>query len=549
MKKLQALWNRYPVGAVLVLMFLCVLPWMILRDFTPSNELRYLSIVDEALRDGHVFVFFNQGVPYADKPPLYFWLLMLCRMLFGRHCAFVLSLFSFIPAAVIVWVMDRWVYGTSAPDLEPELAAREQELAARSRERMSVAMILCSTIYWLGLTFFLRMDMMMSMFIVLALYAWFRNRPWQFALFTFLALFTKGPVGILMPPLALAVYVLSCRIRKAKDADPRLRLGRFLGWRFLLLVGGLCLVWFSFVWLEGGSAYLKNLLFHQTVDRTVRAVHHQEPFWYYLEFIWPVLLPWGFLTVPVCVASLCRREGTAVPQTEDARTEKMLRCAFFATVVMLSLSSSKLPVYLLPVFPFAVYLLPLYVRRKGWQSWLFWLVVAAAATGMLIGLALVLETLFNKQIPSLAPYDFAASPWMTAAGALVFLGGLFVLLCNGRTRRSFPEIRPLAVSVFAGFLTLSPLILPSNEFLGYGPLCRDVPDGEPVYVMEDVRRPENMDVYLGRDVTVIHEGEPIPADGVFLTRDTFSDPALEGRPHHVHGSRIIWYLAGSEAPR
>ena len=31
---------------------LALLPVMILRDFTPSNELRYLSIADEALRDG-----------------------------------------------------------------------------------------------------------------------------------------------------------------------------------------------------------------------------------------------------------------------------------------------------------------------------------------------------------------------------------------------------------------------------------------------------------------------------------------------------------------
>ena len=81
MKKLQFLLDRYPVVSVLALMLLCLAPWMVLRDFTPANELRYLSIVDEALRDGHFFVFFNQGVPYADKPPLYFWLLMIFRVL------------------------------------------------------------------------------------------------------------------------------------------------------------------------------------------------------------------------------------------------------------------------------------------------------------------------------------------------------------------------------------------------------------------------------------------------------------------------------------
>lgn len=40
-----------------------------LRDFTPSNELRYLNIADEALRHYALFAFSNHGVAYADKPP------------------------------------------------------------------------------------------------------------------------------------------------------------------------------------------------------------------------------------------------------------------------------------------------------------------------------------------------------------------------------------------------------------------------------------------------------------------------------------------------
>jgi len=50
--------------------FIALLPVMIGRDFTPDNELRYLSIVDEALRNGNIFTFSNQGVIYAEIPPL-----------------------------------------------------------------------------------------------------------------------------------------------------------------------------------------------------------------------------------------------------------------------------------------------------------------------------------------------------------------------------------------------------------------------------------------------------------------------------------------------
>ena len=62
---------KHPLVAVFLFTFICLLPEMLMRDFTPSNELRYLSIADEALRDGHFFAFFNHGLAYADKPPLY----------------------------------------------------------------------------------------------------------------------------------------------------------------------------------------------------------------------------------------------------------------------------------------------------------------------------------------------------------------------------------------------------------------------------------------------------------------------------------------------
>ena len=49
------------------LLLLAVLPVLIFRDYTPSNELRYLSIVDEALRNGDIFTFTNHGIQYVPN--------------------------------------------------------------------------------------------------------------------------------------------------------------------------------------------------------------------------------------------------------------------------------------------------------------------------------------------------------------------------------------------------------------------------------------------------------------------------------------------------
>lgn len=60
-----------------LLLFLVFIPLLLTRDFTPDNELKYMSIADEALANGNFFAFTNHGIPYADKPPLYIWIVML----------------------------------------------------------------------------------------------------------------------------------------------------------------------------------------------------------------------------------------------------------------------------------------------------------------------------------------------------------------------------------------------------------------------------------------------------------------------------------------
>lgn len=75
----------------------CFIPLFIFRDFTPNNELKYLSIADEAIRNGNILTFWNHGISYADKPPLYFWILMLGKWLTGTHSMLFVALFSMIP--------------------------------------------------------------------------------------------------------------------------------------------------------------------------------------------------------------------------------------------------------------------------------------------------------------------------------------------------------------------------------------------------------------------------------------------------------------------
>lgn len=532
---MRKLFEKYPVWWVLLLMLACLAPVMALRDFSPANELRYLSIADEALRDGHLFAFYNQGVPYADKPPLYIWIIMLCRLIFGKHSMFALSMFSFVPAAVITLVMDKWVMCRRA-----------------AADRAAMAFMMSSTAMFLGMSVFLRMDMLMIMFDVLALYAFRRGRKDQFAVFTFLALFAKGPVGLLVPIVTVVVYILSVRIAGASASSGGqqviTRFGWWFGKNFWMIMLCCCAVWFLDVYLDGGKEYLSNLLFHQTVGRAVSSFHHSEPIWYYFVQIWPVLLPWSILCVSALAVSLFTLHRGV---SED---EGIFLCVILSTFVMLSCFSAKLSIYLAPIFPFAVYLVPMVTERTGWRKCMDWFVAVPLGAFALIGLVLGLAVLYLLVAPErvvLAGLRSVDVPW---AGVLPFLGGAICIVAAGMTLaggsisaivalfRRKAGIRaaiPFATGLLLCVLMVSPLMPVINDYVGYGNLCREIPEGETVYVRK-VYRPENMDVYLGRDVVKIGADDPIPEDGVLVTKSKYRNEALDGRKRIVHGEYAVY---------
>ena len=318
-------WFRF--GCYLLLL----LPLLLRRELTPTNELNYLSIADEALRDGHFWCLFLNGEIYADKPPLYLWIIMGCKRLLGFHCIPLLELFSLLPAFGILAVFDRW-------------AGRGLQL----RWRLLAEAALLTTAYFLGGALVLRMDMLMVFFITLSM--WFfwridqgdrrRRLKIGFAVSVFLAIFSKGPVGFLFPLTGCLVWLLS---------EKRLRdFGQAWGWRTWLILAALCGIWWTCVYAEGGRPYIDNLLFHQTLDRAVDAFHHKRPWYWYLYTIWYAMGPWALLTIPIAVRSAFRRDNA------DAlnRFFLLISLAFF---VLMSCFSSKLQIYLLPLFGFVNY--------------------------------------------------------------------------------------------------------------------------------------------------------------------------------------------------
>ena len=417
-----------------------LLPLLILREYTPSNELRYLNIVDDALANGNIFTFYDHGQAYADKPPLYFWAAMLIKKIAGCHSMFLLSfLLSLVPAFVTSWIMDRWT--------QNKLDAGESTAAL---------LMLHSSVMFLAASIVLRMDMLMCMFIILALYTFgkmygnkkgardakdgtpsheaklFKRNRILLPVYVFLAIFSKGAVGFLAPVICIIVFLI---------ADRDIRIGKYLGWRFWTILIVLCALWWTGVYLEGGKPYLNNLLFHQTVDRGVNSFHHKAPFWYYLAGYWWIAAVWSVLIVVLLIKGWRGR-------MMGGNRIKLMTVSALTILIMLSLVSSKIAIYLLPAIPLFVYaaalLLPYYKDDRLTKA----IVAIVAWIFILIGIAAIFKRLIIPEkiagtLPELwAPYWVILLP--------VVLGGLLglKLLSSKNT--------PLAISVISAsiFVTI-----------------------------------------------------------------------------------------------
>lgn len=506
-----------------LLIFLALLPVLLLRDFTPDNELKYLSIADEAIANGHIFAFYNHGVAYADKPPLYLWAVILGKLLFGQHVMLFLSLLSVIPAFITVFIMDKWV--------------RKQ---LSENETVTGELLLFSTVFFLAPMIVLRMDMLMTMFITLALYTFYRMyeynhfgrtepenakkyRRMQIALplYIFFALFTKGPVGILVPLISILVFLSIKREIKS--------VGKYLGWKTWVILGALCAVWFTGVYLDGGKEYLNNLLFNQTVNRAVDAFHHKKPFWYYGIAYWFTVAPWSVLAFTVILIGYRKK-------LINTDMIKLFATVVLSTILMLSAISSKIEIYLLPCFPFLLYMTALLLPKLGNNIWIRTSIVLPAVIFILVFIiscftGLCFEYKNSPEVATWAPVQLFTGILMAGGAAAIFF------ICK---KKSGAAIKSIAISMFVLIFTAS-FSLPSfNNMIGMKAGCERAMElaaenGIKEFVYYDFKAGDNFDVYLGQQLKRLSKEElPVLSEAVLFvkTRDIERDSVLNAAVGH-----------------
>ncbi len=443
------------------------------RDLTPINELKYISIVKETFQKGNFLTFYDHGTIYADKPPLYFWIIMLTKKLTGNYNNVILGLFSVIPAIIICLSMVRVT--------KKELTEKEGFLG--------IGMLMTTGIF-AGGSLVLRMDMLMLMFIVLSLESFYKiyqkkNNKFDVYLmyiYIFLGVFTKGPVGILFPLVTVLLFFIREKtIKRVREFKPLIGLGILLTFSIL---------WFMTVYLEGGMNYLYDLTIKQTAGRAYKAFTHVRPFYYYFNKIWITFLPWSFLYILTFALSL-------IQKYEKTSLQRFLSSAIIGNFIFMSFVSSKLDIYILPIYPFVTfYTLIILKNMKLDKLWQFSLVPFS----VLMALALPLILIIPKFL--IIPIKLTELFYLGIASITIFgIASLISLKRKKFERASWNIILGFVILVFSVSLIFPQI----NQDIGVKILAEQ---GKKIskeissenYLLFNFKNAKSIDVYLDKEV-------------------------------------------------
>jgi len=357
-----------------------------LRDPWPADEPRFALVARDMVHTGNWLIPMIGGDTYADKPPLFFWLIAGFYSLLGSlRLAFLLpSLLAALGTVVAIYDLGRRLWN------------RQVGLAA------GLLLLVTIQFVWQGRQ--AQIDATECFWVTLGLYGLLRHLllgpSWKWYYIGCAAagfgIITKG-VGFL--PLLVLIPYFALR-------DPRWSPRPALNgsWRWAL--GPLCMVLAICVWFAPMilaslrdpqiAAYRNEILFHQTVTRYANAWHHQEPIWFFItEVIPPLWLP-GVALIP-----------WLVPRWRDACKQRDLCVALLIgwtllVVMFFSFSSGKRGVYVLPAVPaFCLSVAPWLeelLRRKAVQRVLLTLALLVSAVCLLAGLYALFNSALRTQI-------------------------------------------------------------------------------------------------------------------------------------------------------
>ncbi len=408
------------------------------RTLVPPDEGRYAEMAREMFTSGDWVTTRLNGIKYFEKPPLQTWLNALSFTLFGLGD----------------WQARLWtgLCGILGVVLTGYTGAR----LFGQRTGFYAALVLGSSFYWAACSQIDSLDMGLSSMMTIALCALLlaqrddaapaEQRNWMLVCWAGMALavLSKGLIGLVLPGGVLVVYTVITRDWKLW--------GRLHLVKGLLLMLAIAAPWFVLVGLRNPEQ--PHFFFvHEHWDRFFLKEHHREQAWYVFFVLTAIgMVPWtGVLLQGM-------RLGV---QREAGRFRPRLMLLVWAVFILLffTKSNSKLPGYILPIFPALALLVANYLEVGTRRSRMLTAALTAAVGVALLAAVPYMEKLSRHGEEAL--YQ-AYQPWVLAAGFVAVAGGALSMLYARHLQRDLMVV----VLALTGFATTE-LMLAGFEPIGH----------------------------------------------------------------------------------
>jgi 4-amino-4-deoxy-L-arabinose transferase-like glycosyltransferase len=386
---------------------ICALIWFAgleYRGLSVPDEGRYADIAREMLYSNDWVTPRLNGIKYLEKPPLQYWATAGAFALFG----------------VDEWTARLWPALTGFLGIVFTAFAGFR-LAPRSPWILTALLVAGCWGYFLGGQF-LTLDMGLTFFLTAAMLGFALSqraeislraeRGWMGLAWAAMAcaVLSKGIVGIVIPGLALLVYL-------AIERD--LSLLRRLHWvTGMCVFGAIVLPWFILV-QQRNPEFFDFFFIREHFERYLLSRHHRPgPWWYFVPLLLIGLLPW----TPGIPAAISR--GWKASSPAGFRLDRFLVIWSGVIVVFFSASQSKLPGYVLPAFP-AVLLL--FARHYPAMSERLRRAPAVACIACGAAVMLIAVALLRWKAPSWTGFEAEYAIWLGAAALTLSAAGLAAL--------------------------------------------------------------------------------------------------------------------------
>jgi 4-amino-4-deoxy-L-arabinose transferase-like glycosyltransferase len=402
--------RKYETLPVVILVALCLTLFFLrlrARPIWDIDEGMHAVTSMEMVRSGNWITPTFNGEPFFDKPVLFNWLGALAFLVFGFT-----EFAARLPAAILGTgcVLVTYMLGRRLADATVGLLG---------------GVILASALEFIVLCRTVVHDISLVFCVTLAFYLFYlayqdtRHRKRNLLFFYAamgLAVLAKGPLGLVLPAMVIGLFLIFERkfgfIRQMQ-----------IGWGILIFLA-VAAPWYILISLKN-PGYAKYFFVYQNLGSFGSAdPRHPAPFYYYIPVLLGGFFPWSCF-LPLAFIYAFRKHF----QTASGATAFLVIwiCVVF---IFFSIAGSKLPTYILPLFPAAALLTALIWRdlfqaptaglRRGFLA--FFLPVVAILIVALIYLWFnPLVEVEHESGVTIRQMNLAAS-WLV--GAMVIAGAL-----------------------------------------------------------------------------------------------------------------------------